>query len=100
METKKIENLTELAYNNLCWDIGCLNGETKKFNVHMFLASIISVIGANAVTTLNNFEDDWVTRAIKMIPSILIMTQTYKLGKDARQSLESKYYLQLLCEKL
>lgn len=94
------DSLEEIAYNNLCWDIGYLNGDAKKFNVNMFLASIISIVGTNIATTINDFEDDWVTRTIKMIPLLLMIRQTYNLGKDVRQLQESKRYLQLLCKKL
>lgn len=94
------EDLNKMAYNNLCYDIGCLNGEKKKFNVHMFWASVISIIGTNAVTAYNDFEDDLITRIIKMIPFLLSIKQIRNLINDIFEVKQSKYYLQLLCEKL
>lgn len=97
METKE---LNEIIYNDLCCDIGCLTGERKNFNVHVFLSSIIGVVGVNAATMINDFEDDWVTRTIKLLPLLIMIRQTHKLGKDKIETKQSKYYLQLLCEKL
>lgn len=96
----EIKELSEIAYNNLCSDICYLNGDNAKFKKEAFISAMLCLTGCNIVTTINDFQDDWVTLGIKMIPLLVMVKQTSNLIKDNREMNQSKFYLQLLCEKL
>ena len=93
-------SLEYIAYNNLCYDVGYLNGDHLKFNKTTFLSSLLCITGCNLATSLNNFKDDWVTFGIKAIPAFVMLKETYRMSKDIKERTESTYYLQILCENL